>query len=110
MATSYYHPNRPYQAPPIHLCFFLLTLFLLVGLSCYVRYGSFIESIADQTKLAIMVGPLVLIMAVHWLSSTAPSRVPCDRESFHRVGSSPWGVGIVLIFLIFMISYQSLLP
>ncbi|XP_038985563.1 uncharacterized protein LOC120111747 [Phoenix dactylifera] len=120
MASSYYHQNGPYhtssysQAPPLplHLCFFLLTLFLFIGLSWYMSYESAFESLIDQIKLFLIVSPLVLLLVVHWLSSCDRRRVPFfiplpERESFHRAGGSPWGVALVLVLLMFMISYQS---
>jgi hypothetical protein len=30
-----------------------------------------------------------------------------ERDSLHRAGGSPWGVALLLVFLLFMISYQS---
>ncbi|XP_058108511.1 uncharacterized protein LOC131251667 [Magnolia sinica] len=118
MSSGYYYPNRPnsspyhYQAPPLHLCFFLLILFLFMGLHWYMSYESIFEDIVVQLKLVLMVSPLILLLVVHWLSSEERRRVPFmiplpERESFHRAGSSPWGVAFVLVFLLFMISYQS---
>ncbi|XP_010917246.2 uncharacterized protein [Elaeis guineensis] len=120
MATSYYYQNGPYhsssysQPPPLplHLCFFLLTLFLFIGLSFYMSYESVFESLFDQIKLFLMVSPLVLLLVVHWLSGVDRRRVPFfiplpERESFHRAGGSPWGIALVLVLLMFMISYQS---
>ncbi|XP_058098846.1 uncharacterized protein LOC131243481 [Magnolia sinica] len=33
-----------------------------------------------------------------------------EHDSFHRAGSSPWGVAAVLVLVLVMISYQSSLP
>ncbi|EMS52592.1 hypothetical protein TRIUR3_24345 [Triticum urartu] len=30
-----------------------------------------------------------------------------ERDSIHRAGGSPWGVGLLLVLLIVMVSYQS---
>ncbi|KAF3970182.1 hypothetical protein CMV_006097 [Castanea mollissima] len=30
-----------------------------------------------------------------------------DRDSFHRAGGTPWGLGFALVLLCFMISYHS---
>lgn len=116
MAGNNYYQNRPFyyhfEAPPLHLCFFLFILFLFMGFSWYINYESVLEDIVDQFKLVVMVSPLVLLLVVHWLSSEERTRVPFlvplpERESLHRAGSSPWGVGFLLVFLLFMISYQS---
>ncbi|KAF7824468.1 Small heat shock protein HSP [Senna tora] len=37
-------------------------------------------------------------------SSLIPSP---ERESFHRAGGTAWGVGLLLVALLFMISYRS---
>ncbi|XP_077234621.1 uncharacterized protein LOC143876812 [Tasmannia lanceolata] len=110
--NSSYYSSSYYQAPPLQLCFFLLILVLFMGLSWYLRYESAFEGAMDQFKLTIMLLPLVLLLAVHWLSSDERKRFPFviplpERDSFHRAGSSAWGVGLILVFLLFMISYQS---
>ncbi|KAH0469990.1 hypothetical protein IEQ34_001548 [Dendrobium chrysotoxum] len=105
------------QSPPIplHLFFFLLTLLLFISLSWYLSYESILESIMDQIKLLLIASPLVLLIAVHWLSSGSEGRrtvsffsvLPEEREALHRAGGSPWGVGFVLVLLLLMISYKS---
>jgi hypothetical protein len=30
-----------------------------------------------------------------------------ERDSIHRAGGSPWGVGLLLLLLLVMVSYQS---
>ncbi|WOL00467.1 hypothetical protein Cni_G09180 [Canna indica] len=120
----YYHNSSPYSsysaaaqsAPPLplHLCFFLFTLFVFIGISWYMTYESVFESLFEQLKLLFMVSPLVLLLVVHWLSNDegrrrgVPFFIPLpERDSFHRAGGSPWGVALVLVLLMFMISYQS---
>ncbi|XP_042455366.1 uncharacterized protein LOC122040063 [Zingiber officinale] len=127
MANGYYYqnPNGPYDyyssstssssSPPLplHLCLFLFTLFALISLSWYMAYESVLESLLDQLRLGLMLSPLLLLLLVHllsndnlrWVSFFVP--LPSERESFHRAGGSPWGVALVLVLLIFMISYKS---
>ncbi|RRT74534.1 hypothetical protein B296_00032246 [Ensete ventricosum] len=122
MANGYYHQSSPYyyynppyaQSPPLplHLCFFLLTLFMFIGLSWYTTYESVFESLFNQLKLLLMVSPLLLPLVVHWLSNDPRRRVSffsplAERDTFHRDGGSPWGVALALVLLMFMISYQS---
>lgn len=95
---------------PLHLCFFLLILFTFVGITWYINYESIFEGLFDQIKLFLMVSPLLLLLAVHLLSAFETSffYIPLpDRDSFHRAGGTPWGVGLLLVLLFFMISYQS---
>lgn len=97
----------------LHLCFFLLTLFMFLGFSWYLTYESILESLMEQLKLVLMVSPLLLLVVVHFLSyygdgSFLSSLIPLtERESLHREGGTPWGVGLFLVVLLFMISYQS---
>jgi len=124
-STSYYyyhhHPNggssHPQSSPPpsLHLLFFLLTLLLFIALSCYFNYESELDSIMEQLRLLLIASPLVLLLAVHWLSSGEDGRrtvpfflsLPEEREAFHRAGGSPAGVGLLLALLLLMVSYQS---
>lgn len=101
---------------PLHLCFLLLVLFVFLGFSWYMSYESVVETFADQGKLLLMVSPLALLLAVrllsggdgdgrrvdHLLSMSMP-----ERDSIHRAGGSPWGVGLLLVLLLVMVSYQS---
>ncbi|KAI5647684.1 hypothetical protein M9H77_33689 [Catharanthus roseus] len=99
---------------PLHLCFFLLILFSFVTFTWYINYENIFEPLFDQIKLVLIISPLLLLVAVHLLSlvdTTSSSSwffVPYpEQDSLHRAGGTPWGVGIVLVLLLFMISYQS---
>lgn len=117
--TSYYHTNDNNYSTlnyltdlPFHLCFFLLTLFLFLGFSFYMSFESASESVTDHTKLFLILTPLLLVLAVKCLSNVdtqrfSPSFLVPEQDSIHRAGSSPWGVAILLVVLIFMVSYQS---
>ncbi|WOK94279.1 hypothetical protein Cni_G02981 [Canna indica] len=119
MDSGFYHQNNAYNhnsssssSLPLHLCFFLLTLLMFMGLSWYMAYESALEGLFDQLKLLLMASPLVLLVVVHWMSDDERRRVPFfiplpERESFHRAGGSPWGVGLLLLLLMLMVSYQS---
>ncbi|CAL9003961.1 unnamed protein product [Prunus brigantina] len=104
---DHHHPTFP-----LHLCFFLLVLLTFVGFSWYINYESMLEGMFDQVKLVLMVSPLLLLLVVHWLSNDdgrVSSLIPLpERDSLHRAGGTPWGVGFLLVFLFFMISYQFL--
>ncbi|CAI0476394.1 unnamed protein product [Linum tenue] len=64
-------------------------------------------------KLFLMLSPLLLLLLVHCLSAGGRRfslYIPLpERDSLHRAGGSPWGVAVVLVFLVFMVSYQSAL-
>ncbi|KAL2234251.1 uncharacterized protein LOC105168494 [Sesamum indicum] len=96
---------------PLHLCFFLFILFTFVAITWYINYESIFEGLFDQIKLILMVSPLLLLLAVHLLSTLEKSSfffIPLpEQDSLHRAGGTPWGVGLLLVLLFFMISYQS---
>ncbi|XP_030447215.1 uncharacterized protein LOC115670155 [Syzygium oleosum] len=112
--NSYYSYYADYLSlPPLHLCFFVAILFLVLGFSWYINYESVVEDVMSQVKLFLMLCPVVLLLLVHFLSNEEDwNRVPYflampERDSLHRAGGSPWGIAAVLVFLIFMVSYQS---
>ncbi|KAJ8443356.1 hypothetical protein Cgig2_015837 [Carnegiea gigantea] len=109
--ARYYGSYLQYLSPPpVQLCFFIMVVLLLLGFSWYINYESMWEDLMDQVKLFLMISPVLLVLVVHWLSSSADRRllIPLpEQETIHRVGGSPWGVALLLIFLIYMISYHS---
>ncbi|KMT14364.1 hypothetical protein BVRB_4g071440 [Beta vulgaris subsp. vulgaris] len=58
-----------------------------------------------------MIFPVLLLLAVHLLYKKEDRRfnfIPLpEQNSIHRAGGSPWGVGLLLVFLMFMISYHT---
>ncbi|KAJ1289877.1 hypothetical protein BS78_02G198500 [Paspalum vaginatum] len=104
---------------PLHLCFFLLVLLVFLGFSWYTSYESAAESFANQARILLMASPFALLLAVRLLSSVSGGAaggrsvgdllaVPMpERDAIHRAGGSPWGVGLLLLLLLVMVSYQS---
>jgi hypothetical protein len=103
-----YYSYLDYLSFPIHLCFFVLILLFIMGFTWYINYESMFEDLITQIKLFCMIVPLLLLILVHCLSGGVPFLIPLpEKDSFHRAGGSPWGVAALLVFLLFMISYQS---
>ncbi|XP_059071691.1 uncharacterized protein LOC131868963 [Cryptomeria japonica] len=100
-------------APAHHVLFLVGIIVLFVMFSWYMSYEAAYESVMDQLSLVVMASPVVILLAVHWLSAKEKhhpfsSVMPCaERHTIHKAGGSPWGVGFLLLFLMFMISYQS---
>ncbi|KAK4285583.1 hypothetical protein QN277_002263 [Acacia crassicarpa] len=109
--------NSSESCIPFHLCFFLLTLLIFLGFSWHSNYEGIVESFVDQVKMMIMVSPLVLLLILHLLSNYGgywswggafSSLIPLpEKESFHRAGGTPWGVGLLLVVVLFMASHRS---
>ncbi|KAL2486055.1 hypothetical protein Adt_30811 [Abeliophyllum distichum] len=110
--NSSYYDYLQYLSLPIHFFFFLAVLFLFLILTWYINYEFMFEDLIDQLKLYLMVFPVLLLLILHWLSAHDPRRVPFalslpEKDSLHRAGGSPWGVAILLLFLMFMISHHA---
>ncbi|KAE9606207.1 hypothetical protein Lalb_Chr10g0105471 [Lupinus albus] len=98
-----------YFSFPLHLCFFMVILFSVLGFSWYINYESVYEDLMIQVKILLALVPLFLLLVVHCLSSggSFPIPLPEERNSLHRAGGSPWGVALLLLFLFFMMAHQS---
>ncbi|KAL9233612.1 hypothetical protein vseg_008584 [Gypsophila vaccaria] len=112
MARYYNNSYTQYvSAPPVQLCVFLMVLLIFLGFTWFVNYESMWEDLMDQLKLCLMVFPVLLLLALHWLSSGDDQRrlfIPMpEQDTIHRAGGSPWGVALLLVFLMFMISYHT---
>ncbi|KAM7274252.1 hypothetical protein ACFE04_028916 [Oxalis oulophora] len=99
---------------PIHLLFFMAILFFVLGFSWYINYESKLEDLNNQVKIYLMLSPLLLLIVVHCLSYSGSTGgipnflpLPEERDSLHRAGGSAWGVAILLVFLLWIVSYQS---
>ncbi|XP_021892187.1 uncharacterized protein LOC110810341 [Carica papaya] len=93
---------------PVHVLFFMVILLMFLGLSWYVNYEPVVESVLDQMKTVVMVSPLLLLLLVHCFSNHRSNYgyllpFPDHKDSLH----TPWGLAFVLVFLLFMVSYQS---
>ncbi|KAF8403936.1 hypothetical protein HHK36_012043 [Tetracentron sinense] len=85
---------------------------LLCGLLWCIVYDAIMVTAAEQFKRLLMVLPLLLVAAVHWLSTTHPSTslsfpMPgSEPDAIHRAGGSPVGVAFVLLLLSTLIFYR----
>ncbi|OEL32350.1 hypothetical protein BAE44_0006628 [Dichanthelium oligosanthes] len=123
--TATYLPAPAPRATSFHLCVFLATAALLGATSFYSRYGSAVESLVDQVRFAVVLSPLLLLLAVQYWAATSGARTRGggvsslllgDQPSWygggwgqqHRDGSSsPWGVALALALVLLLVSYQS---
>ncbi|KAJ3673623.1 hypothetical protein LUZ60_005615 [Juncus effusus] len=110
MAHNYknYH-YKPQNPPfPFHLLIFLIILIIPKFISWRSNYESTIDQLLNYFHVTITLLPLLLLFLVHVLSSYDRKWVPLsDKESIFRAGGSPWGLGFMLVVIMFMISHQS---
>jgi hypothetical protein len=131
--TATYLPAPAPRASSFHLCLFLATAALLGATSFYSRYESAVESLVDQVRVAVVLSPLLLLLAVQYWAATSGARsrgggvsslLLGDQPSWHGGGgwggqqqhggdgagassSSPWGVALALALVLLLVSYQS---
>ncbi|XP_076955511.1 uncharacterized protein LOC143630354 [Bidens hawaiensis] len=93
---------------PIHLCFFLIILFMFISFSWYSTYESMFEGLFNNlTGFHCFTSALTSVLQLISIFDTtgrSPFFVPVDGDS--PTGSVPWGVGLVLVLLFLLLSYQ----
>ena len=97
--------------PYVPLMFLFLVVGLGLGVPFYLNYElAIVEEVQQSFKLGVMIMPLLLLLLVmalsnssNWSTSIVPPIDPC---SIHRVGGSPWGLGLFLLLILVMIWYQ----
>lgn len=124
---SYSPAPQPPRATSFHLCVFLATAALLGGTSLYSRYESAVETMVDQVRVAVVLSPLLFLLAVQYWAATSRRRASggggglssllvaplvgdqpfYDGRGYQRDASSPWGVAMVLALVLLLVSYQS---
>ncbi|KAM0045114.1 hypothetical protein Hdeb2414_s0009g00300381 [Helianthus debilis subsp. tardiflorus] len=106
---SYYDYIRQLSIP-IHFMFFVCVVFIFLCFTWYINYESKVERFVHHLKIFLMLTPIALLVLVHCLSSNwfLSSLVPYpEKDLLHRAGGSPWGVAIMLVFLVYMVSVRS---
>ncbi|XP_008785115.1 uncharacterized protein LOC120107533 [Phoenix dactylifera] len=94
--------------PSLVLIFAIVMLFLF--LSWHIDYRTQLRRTEVGFRLLLFLLPVALIVVARFmlLDGRFLLRLPRpEQESIHRAGSSPWGVALLLLVLLLMISYQS---
>ncbi|CAN0841427.1 hypothetical protein LINGRAHAP2_LOCUS3277 [Linum grandiflorum] len=101
---------------PFHFFLFTLILSFTLSLTWYIHYFYVVEEkMMNHFKFFLMLTPLLLLLLTQLLSHgnndnnyNYGRRIPFpEKDSLHRAGGSPWGVALLLVFLLYMVSYQS---
>lgn len=69
----YSYPQPP-RATSFHLCVFLVTAALLGGTSLYSRYESAVDTLVDQVRVAVVLSPLLFLLAVQYWAAASRRR------------------------------------
>lgn len=127
--TYYYDPYRRSAASsfldafslnplPYPVLLILAVICIFLGLQWYVSYEEVVESAEEGFGWLLLVVPLVLILAVRWLSSMETPEWLCWGSPWDRrgkmmyfgassEGSSPWGVAALIVLLLILLQFQS---
>ncbi|KAM1152411.1 hypothetical protein ACFX2J_034846 [Malus domestica] len=106
------------SAPPLHLLTIFAIVIAFLCLSQYTDYKSQMQHTTINAHLFLISLPIFLIFLVASYSSISSTGWfnsgyrPSQREAVQRAGrggssSSPWGVAILLVLLLVLVSYQS---
>ncbi|KAI4383668.1 hypothetical protein MLD38_009477 [Melastoma candidum] len=85
---------------------------LLGGIFGYIVYGAVMATASELLQRLLVISPLLIIILVHWLSSDDQLSIPIrgsEPGAIHRAGGSAWGVALVLMLLIALITFQPVL-
>ncbi|KAI6701113.1 hypothetical protein NL676_015437 [Syzygium grande] len=102
---------------PYPVLVILGVIFIFLGTSWYFSFEDFMESAEEQMGWILLAAPLVLLVLVRWLLTSAEDPMgffatsPWDRwrRTYRQPteGSSPWGVAALIVLLLVLMQYQS---
>ncbi|XP_042012283.1 uncharacterized protein LOC121760720 [Salvia splendens] len=90
------------SAPPLPLVTVFAIVVFLLSLSQYATYRELMHYAMFNFKILMFVAPVLLVFL---LRSSLLSSVGGIR--FREAGTFPWGVALVLVALLLLLSYQS---
>ncbi|KAF9618448.1 hypothetical protein IFM89_001171 [Coptis chinensis] len=98
--------------PPFPLIAIFAIVILFLSLSRYTDYRVHMEQTMINFRLLFFIIPVVLIFIVRNLSIDGKLSFRLPRAAHNSLGlagngSSPWGVALLLLVLLLMISYKS---
>ncbi|ERM97893.1 hypothetical protein AMTRI_Chr09g20760 [Amborella trichopoda] len=116
MATTHNSSFLTLSPLPYPVLFIVSLALLFLGFSSWLSFEAVYESAVEQASLALALCPILLLLAVRWLSSLenhgqgiffSSDRRQTYRSAQQSEGSSPWGVMAFIVLLLVMLSYQS---
>ncbi|KAL8088534.1 hypothetical protein AgCh_038352 [Apium graveolens] len=99
------------SAPSPHLLMFLGLLMVVMYYSIRSDYEEKMKETKMELRLFLVILlPLLVILTSHvtvnWYDNVRDTS-QVVYETLHEEGSSPWGVGLVLLLVLFMANYHS---
>ncbi|KAG2675705.1 hypothetical protein I3760_12G017900 [Carya illinoinensis] len=103
--------SRPSSFSPSDQWFLMTaTICICAYMVLYVIYDAIMATVSDFMQRLMVISPLLLVIAIHWLSTgrhLISLPIPgSEPGAIHRAGGSPWGLTFVLLLLFFLISHH----
>ncbi|CAA2963797.1 Hypothetical predicted protein [Olea europaea subsp. europaea] len=99
------------SAPPLPLLVFFGLLIMLMFLASYSHYKAEVEKSKMNLKLLFFLLPLLVILMLNFMVDNRwwfyAGISPPAYETVRQEGSAPWGLLLLLVFLLVMVQYQS---
>ncbi|GAV91497.1 hypothetical protein CFOL_v3_34892 [Cephalotus follicularis] len=98
------------STPPAALLTVFGIVIVLLLLSQYTQYNSQLHHTATNFKLSIFLLPILLIFFMAAFSSSGRYNFQLPRighGAMQRAGGSPWGLAILVLLVLVLLSYQS---
>ncbi|KAK3001088.1 hypothetical protein RJ639_021461 [Escallonia herrerae] len=98
------------STPPLPLLAILAIVVFLLSISQYTNYKSQLNNTMISFQVFLLLVPVLLIFFIR--SGVASGRfnfwLPRPRQEVgYRTGASPWGVAVLVVVLLVLVSYQS---
>ncbi|EEF52723.1 uncharacterized protein LOC8274663 [Ricinus communis] len=104
------HTIASISPPPFPLLAIFLIIFLLLFVSSYFNYKYQMQHTFIHFKLFLLFLPVLLIFIAKLVSKTERPFFPATKAVYGTVRPNwdlPWGVAVLLVVLLVMVSYQS---
>ncbi|KAL2499359.1 hypothetical protein Adt_24909 [Abeliophyllum distichum] len=97
--------------PPLHLLVFFGLLIMLMFLASYSDYKAQVEKSKMDLKLLLFLLPFLVILMLNFMVDNrwwhyAGISTPA-YETVRQEGTVPWGLLLLVVFLLVMVQYQS---
>lgn len=92
------------STPPLPLLAIFAIVILLLSLSNYTSSKARLYESANKLQLFVFLLPILFIFMI---ASSSNWRLSFQDGSSHGGGSFPWGVAVLVVVLLVLVSYQS---
>lgn len=99
------------SSPPLHLLTIFGIVIVLLWFSQSTDYSAHLKHTAINFQLFLFLLPILLILFMASFSTGGRFHFPLLRQEYdsvnQRAGGLPWGIAILVVLLLVLLSYQS---